>query len=113
MMCPVPLYRARLRERGFNQSAELGRFVERPLGVPFIADLLVKKEPTPEQARLAGRARRRNLQGCFGVTRPEVLHDKDVILIDDLLTTGSTASACIEALTAAGAKRVAVLTVAA
>jgi ComF family protein len=113
LMCPVPLFRTRLRERGFNQSAELGAQLEPRLGVPLIVDLLAKRAPTPEQARLAGRARRRNLLGCFAVARPAVVHHKNVILVDDVVTTGSTASACIEALMAAGAVRVVLLTVAA
>jgi ComF family protein len=91
LMCPVPLFRTRLRERGFNQSAELGARLEPRLGVPFVADLLVKMEHTPEQARLGGRARRRNLQGCFAVARSSVVRGRNVILVDDLVTTGSTA----------------------
>ena len=113
LMCPVPLFRARLRERGFNQSAELAARLEARLGVPLVADMLLKTEPTPEQARLGGRARRRNLRGCFAVTRPSVVLGRSVILVDDVVTTGSTASACIDALRSAGATRVVVLTVAA
>jgi len=113
LMCPVPLYRTRLRERGFNQSAELGALLEPRLAVPFMADLLVKTAPTPVQARLGGNARRRNLHGCFAVTTPSVVRYRNVILVDDLVTTGSTASACLEALKSAGAASVVVLTVAA
>ncbi|MBN1505031.1 MAG: ComF family protein [Candidatus Eisenbacteria bacterium] len=113
VMCPVPLFRTRQRERGFNQSSELGKLLEPRVGVPFVPDLLVKNEHTAEQARLGGRARRRNLRGCFGVARPSVVSGRGVILVDDVVTTGSTASACIEALRSAGAVRVLVLTVAA
>ena len=113
LMCPVPLHRTRLRERGFNQSGELATRLEPRLGVPFMADLLVKTAPTPVQARLGGQARRRNLRGCFAVARPSVVRNRNVILVDDLVTTGSTASACLDALKSAGAVRVVVLTVAA
>jgi predicted amidophosphoribosyltransferase len=104
---------SREAERDFNQSAELAGLLEPRLGVPHVADLLVKTAPTPEQAKLGGTARRRNLQECFAVARPSVVGNRNVILVDDLVTTGSTASACIRALKSAGAARVLVLTVAA
>jgi ComF family protein len=113
LMCPVPLYRARMRERGFNQSAELAALWEPRLGVPLVQDLLVKRRPTPEQVKLGGRARRANLEGCFAAARPSVISGRNVILVDDLVTTGSTASACIRVLRYAGARRVLVLAVAA
>lgn len=113
LMCPVPLHPTRLRERGFNQSAELAGLLEPRLGVPSMSDLLVKTAATPVQAKLGGGARRRNLRNCFTVTRPSVVRNRNVILVDDLVTTGSTATACLDALRSAGAASVLVLTAAA
>jgi len=113
LMCPVPLFRARLRERGFNQSAEIAARLEGDSGVPLIANLLTKLKPTAEQAKLAGDSRRRNLAGSFVVTKVGVAAGKNIILVDDVVTTGSTVAACIEALKTAGAGKVLVVAIAA
>ncbi len=109
VMCPVPLHRSRLRERGFNQSAEVGNHIQDRTGVPLAGGLLRKTRATPEQAKLGAEARRRNLASCFEVTMPALVRGKDVLLVDDVMTTGSTAAGCVEALLSAGAHRVAVI----
>jgi len=113
VMCPVPLFRTRLRERGFNQSVEIARPLEADFGIPLVCGVLQKTRSTPEQAGLGAKTRRKNLTGCFEVTRPSLVAGRDVLLVDDVVTTGSTAAACIDALKTAGAARVAVVTVAA
>jgi ComF family protein len=113
VMCPVPLFRTRERERGFNQSTEVARCIETASGVPLVTDLLARMQPTREQAKLPAELRRRNLLGSFAVTRPSLAAGKSVVLIDDVVTTGSTVAACIEALREAGVERVLVVSVAA
>jgi len=113
LMCPVPLFRTRFRERGFNQSAEIARCLEIYSGVPLIENLLSKTRATAEQAKLAGNSRRRNLVGSFVESRTGLTRGKRVVLVDDVVTTASTVAACIEALAAAGAVRVLVVAVAA
>lgn len=113
LMCPVPLFRARLRERGFNQSAEIARQLEAHSGVPLITDLVSKLRPTAEQAKLTGDSRRRNLLHSFVVAKESVACGKSVILVDDVVTTGSTVAACAEALRASGVRRVLVVAIAA
>jgi len=113
LMCPVPLFRTRLRERGFNQSAEIAKRLEIHSGVPLIADLLSKVKPTAEQAKLAAGSRRRNLLGSFVVTRAGVVSGKSIVLVDDVVTTGSTVAACAEALKSSGVSKVLVVSVAA
>ncbi len=111
IMCPVPLFRTRERERGFNQSTEIARCIETDSGVPLVTDLLSRMQPTREQAKLPARLRRRNLLRSFAVTRPGLVEGKSVVLVDDVVTTGSTVAACIEALREAGVARVLVVSV--
>jgi len=107
----VPISPARWRERGFDQSELLARRAAGWLGLPFEPLLERRKEASP-QTGLPGRQRRRNLQGAFGPRKGAEAAGKRLLLVDDVLTTGSTASACAHALKAAGAEAVWVVTVA-
>ncbi len=96
---PVPLHFERLVQRGFNQSALVARALSSKLGCPVFAHLLRRRRETAQQARLDRARRERNLQGAFEVSgRPSL----PLILVDDVVTTGSTARACIDALSAVG-----------
>jgi ComF family protein len=105
---PVPLYWRRRLQRGFNQSELLARRIARSTGVPVVRALR-RVQATPTQAGLSNSARRSNVAGAF---RSRSLTGQRILLIDDVMTTGSTATACAMALKRAGAKRVALLTVA-
>ncbi len=98
---PMPLHTARLRKRGFNQALEIARFAAASLGARVDARSLVRKIATREQSGLSLRARRRNVRGAFEIVRP--LPHGRIALLDDVVTTGSTAMAAIEAIAAAGA----------
>ena len=111
LLVPVPLHRARLRERGFNQALLLARALGRRRGLPVAPRLLVRVRATEAQARLAASGRWHNLQGAFAVCAPGVPRGRAVVLVDDVLTTGATADACAVALREAGAGRVDVFTV--
>jgi len=106
----VPLHASRLRERGFNQAIELARPVARALAVPLDTRSCYRTRATTAQAALSRAARRENLQGAFGVRRD--LSAQHVVIVDDVMTTGSTAGALARALKAAGAAEVSVLVVA-
>jgi competence protein ComFC len=108
---PVPLHWFRRWKRGFNQSDLLARVVGRSTGIPVL-HALRREHFTPPQAGLSNSARRRNMVRAFRCTREKDVRGKRVLLVDDVMTTGSTVSACARALKRAGAKRVAVLTVA-
>ena len=109
---PVPLHWWRKWQRGFNQSELLGRALSKRTGVPVIAALR-RSRPTAVQAGLSNTDRRRNVRGAFrGRHAANQLQGKHVLLIDDVMTTGSTAAACASALKRAGAARVALLTLA-
>ena len=114
LLTPVPLHYRRLVSRGFNQSAWLAAEVARNSDVPLCVDAMKRIRATPSQAGLAARARKRNVAGAFKVrkSRRKRVEDKRVILIDDVLTTGATLTACTRALKQAGAARVDVLVLA-
>jgi ComF family protein len=107
----VPLYPARRRERGFNQSAELARYLAGRLGVPLRAAAR-RMRPTPSQTSLTVRDRADNVRGAFRARSLFPLRGRRVLLVDDVMTTGATANECAAALKAGGAASVSVITVA-
>jgi ComF family protein len=119
LIIPVPLHPSRRRERGFNQSellaAGLVRALARQSGgaAPQVAkDCLRRKRATPPQTGLSVAARRENLRGAFEVVNPDDVRGREIVLVDDVMTTGATLSACARALKRAGAARVMGLTMA-
>jgi ComF family protein len=109
---PVPLHWWRRWRRGFNQSELLAREISRRTGAP-IAGALRRIRATSAQAGLTHGARRRNVAGAFRARgASQTVAGKNVLLIDDVMTTGSTGAACALALKRAGARRVTLLTVA-
>ncbi len=111
IVVPMPLHWKRRWQRGFNQSELLARFTARRCGIPVI-NAVRRTRATRNQAGLSNAKRRGNVSGAFGVTKPDAVAGQRVLLIDDVMTTGATASACARALKRAGAKSVAVLTLA-
>ncbi len=109
----VPIHAQRLAKRGFNQAATLGSPVADLLGVPFLPRAVVRARRTPPQVGLSRDARLANLADAFVVPDPAAVAGKTLLLIDDVFTTGTTASACAHALKNARALRVDVATLAA
>ena len=109
LLVPVPLHRWRLWNRGFNQSALIARELSRRLGIASEPMALVRSRSTPPLKGLSYSQRGRAVAGAFAVTRPSAVAGKTVILVDDVLTSGSTAEACARALRKAGASRIELL----
>ncbi len=109
-LVPMPLHWRRYWSRGFNQSALLARELGRRLGIP-VAPLVRRRRCTEPQAGLTNSRRRLNVAGAFAA-RGGAARFGRLLLIDDVLTTGATASACARALKRGGAGYVAVLTLA-
>ena len=105
---PVPLHWLRRWKRGFNQSALLAQLLSRRTGIP-IRNALRRTASTRTQAGLSNHARRENVARAF---RARPVEGKRLLLLDDVMTTGSTAAACALALKRAGARRVTLLTLA-
>jgi ComF family protein len=98
LLVPVPLHPRRHRERGFNQSELLAQALARRLGLECAPACLVRRKDTAPQTGLSAAQRRKNLAGAFAVRRRARLLGRVVVLVDDVVTTGATVSACARAL---------------
>ncbi|MDO8473541.1 MAG: ComF family protein [Dehalococcoidia bacterium] len=112
VLVPVPLHARRLRERGYNQSSLLARYLSQIIGVPEAEGMLVRCKDTPPQARTSSAEQRRlNVSGAFTV-QGRAIRGKRVMLIDDVCTSGATLDACAAVLKRVGAVSVWGLTLA-
>jgi ComF family protein len=124
VVVPVPLHRSKRRQRGFNhaeliaraalkvRSAE-GSTVHRTVGgMVLCADALERKRETQSQIGLTSHQRRKNVRGAFAIRRAQEVNGREVLLVDDVYTTGATVSECARVLRRAGATKVWVATVA-
>ncbi|TET45553.1 ComF family protein [candidate division TA06 bacterium] len=109
---PVPLHRVRQRERGYNQALLLSKEISREMNLPVVAKSLVRTKFTKQQTRLSRKKRRGNVAGAFKVLDRESVRDKQILLVDDVTTTGATLEECTKALLDAGACAVYCLTAA-
>ena len=112
LVVPVPLHPVKEREREFNQAARLAAHLAAALEVPLNTKLLRRVSFTITQTKLTRQDRAANMRGVFAVPKGVRLDAVRVVLVDDVLTTGATTSACAKALRAAGAAEVCVWTVA-
>lgn len=112
LVVPVPLHPSRHRQRGFNQAELLGRRVSQALHLPLDGALLRRAYAMGVQSSLTREARRTNVQGAFVCAAP-ITGRRAVLLVDDVMSTGSTASECARVLRLAGATDVVVVTAAA
>jgi ComF family protein len=111
LMVPVPLHRRRLHERGFNQAMLLCRGIGHRWGIEVVETGLARTRQTAPQIRLTPKERENNVRGAFAAAGNR-FSGKRVLLVDDVYTTGATASECSRVLMRAGAEAVGVLTVA-
>jgi len=116
LVVPVPLHSTKLRQRGFNQSELIARAAlkVKPSAGRFQLSpgLLECRRETKSQIGLSRHQRRDNIRGAFVVTRPREMAGREVLLVDDVFTTGTTVSECARILRRAGASKVYVATVA-
>jgi ComF family protein len=108
---PVPLHEQRFRDRGFNQAELLSRRLT-PDRDRIVTALIRRMRATPQQVGLDASARRRNVAGAFAVVDPGVISGKRIVLVDDVMTTGSTLQQCAIVLLEAGAASVSAVTLA-
>jgi ComF family protein len=111
VVVPMPLHWFKQWQRGFNQSNDLAREIGKKWGVP-VRSVIRRKKATRPQAGLTHAKRRANVSGAFRIPRERSLAGMRVLLVDDVVTTGATASACARVLKRAGAAHVALLALA-
>lgn len=104
LLLPLPLHPSRLRERGFNQSAEIARAIHNRLGIPMSVGYVTRVRATPPQAALPLKERAKNVRGAFECTAD--LTGKRILLVDDVMTTGSTLRECARILQLHGAAQI-------
>jgi ComF family protein len=107
---PIPLHFNKMRERGFDQAFLLARQVARALHAPLESALLKRVAVTSPQATKTKAERAQNIKGAFEVNRPEWVEGKNVLLVDDVFTTGATANEAAKTLKKAGAGKVYIFT---
>jgi ComF family protein len=110
-LVPVPLSPSRLRERGYNQSAELARYIAPRWGIPVREDILVRGRATTTQTRLTPGERKRNVSGAFqAAVDRNSLRGQHLVLVDDVVTTAATLNECAAALHDGGARIISFVT---
>ncbi len=111
-LVPVPLFPVKRREREFNQAERLGAALAQATGLPLLTTVVRRVVPTRTQTQLNRQERADNMRGAFAPVAGEALKGRRVVLVDDVLTTGATTSACARALLKGGATEVGVWTLA-
>ncbi|KPL04083.1 MAG: hypothetical protein AMJ90_02195 [candidate division Zixibacteria bacterium SM23_73_2] len=106
LLIPVPLHPAKRRERGYNQSEILGKVISREMNIPLLKNALKRIKKTEDQTKLSDEERKENVKDAFEVSSPEVIEDKRIVLVDDVITTGATLNECARVLKDNGAKKV-------
>ena len=112
LIVPVPLHRLKQAEREFNQAERLARHLARSTGIPVLTRLVRRVEPTRSQTRLTRAERAQNVHRAFDPIDGARCDGRRIVLVDDVLTTGATTSACAKVLKSCGAAEVCVWTLA-
>ncbi len=110
LIVPVPTTYAHLKQRGFNQTEELGRQISKDLRVKMDVCALLRVKETPAQRELTREEREKNLLHAFEIKDKKKIYRKNILLVDDVYTTGSTSRECTRTLLEGGAERVSVIT---
>lgn len=112
LIIPVPLHKQRMLERGFNQSELIAEIFAKHFHYPLSNNAVIRSRQTPHQVGLDKASRKKNVIGAFSIPRPELVQNKNIIIIDDVLTTGATLQEIAKVLKEHEAKEVWALAVA-
>lgn len=111
-LLPIPLSQQRMKKRGFNQSERLAHGISLVTGIPVDTTSVVRKVDNPSQTRLNVRERNENVSNIFELTNADALHGKHVLIVDDVITTGSTTRSCAHIAMQAGDVKVSFISLA-
>ncbi len=106
LIIPVPLHKNRQKQRGYNQAELVAKHASKQLKIPFAENVLIKTSESKSQSVLSRKERFFNLEGLFYVNNAETIFNKNILLIDDIITTGSTVNQCCKVLKEAGASSI-------
>jgi ComF family protein len=106
ILVPIPLSKKKMRWRGYNQAEEIARELANFLKIPLISDCLVKLKETKDQVELSEKERRENVKGVFFVKNKEEIVGRNILLVDDVFTTGATMEEAARVLKEAGAEKI-------
>lgn len=109
---PVPLHKKKLKSRGFNQVEDFGREIARKLEVPYLDHVLLKTSFTSTQTLKARLSRWSNIEETFILANPELIINKHILMVDDIITTGATLEACSRVLKEAGGVKISIASMA-
>jgi len=112
LIIPVPLHKKRRRRRGYNQSEIIAKHLSKVYCLPMSSQILIKTKNTVPQMKLSKKLRIKNLTDSFSSKNIHILKNKNIMLVDDVITTGTTLNTCAKKLIKAGAKKVFVFTLA-
>jgi ComF family protein len=106
VLVPIPLSKKKLKWRGFNQAEEIAKELANFLKIPLISDCLIKIKETKDQVRLSEKERMENVKGVFFVKNREKIVGRNILLVDDVFTTGATMEEAARVLKEAGARKI-------
>jgi ComF family protein len=106
VLIPIPLTKKRIKWRGFNQAEEIGKELVKFLKIPLISDCLIKIKENKAQVELSEKERKENVKGVFFIKNKEEIRGKNVLLVDDVFTTGATMEEAARVLKEAGVKKI-------
>jgi ComF family protein len=112
LIIPIPLHAARLRQRGYNQSDCFAKGLSETMQVQWSAGAIARSKATQTQTRKSRLERWQNVSDIFVIQKPELIENQRVILVDDVITTGSTVESCLKVLQEGGAKEISVAAIA-
>ena len=112
LIIPVPMYCLKRWKRGYNQSELIAKGISKETGIKINTNILIKNRNTKTQSLLTAEERKNNLKDCFGIKNKDLLENKNILLIDDIYTTGTTVEECIMKLNRGNPKEINIFVVA-
>lgn len=103
---PIPLHKVKKRSRGFNQAGLIAKYISKRLNIEFSPNILKRNKFTKSQTKLSKEERKKNVSGAFVVPAPKFVMNKNILLVDDVLTTGSTLNAAASELVSSGTNKI-------